>query len=140
MESRLLRDPDVYPDKEVLESALGDVYVVFNALIETITNEKYELVLNWRYYKDGKSWLCKVTKKKKTVCWISVWNQFFKTGFYFTDKTRLGINELTVDKNIKIDFSQSKAIGKLIPLTINVSSKKQIADVLKIIEYKKNLK
>ena len=74
------------------------------------------------------------------MCWISVWNKFFKVGFYFTEKTRLGINELNIENKIKEDFSQSKNIGKLIPLVINVFRKEQIDDVLKIIEYKKKLK
>lgn len=140
METRLLREKEVYPTKEVLEKALGGSYLAFNEFIETISNEKFALVPDWRYYKDGKSWLCKVSIKKKTVCWISVWNSFFKAGFYFTEKTRLGINELNIDNNIKEEFSQSKNIGKLIPLVINVSRKEQIDDVLAIIEYKKKLK
>ena len=140
METRLLRNEDIYPSKEVLEKALGESFVAFNELIESIINEEYGLVLNWRYYKDGKSWLCKVTDKKKTVCWISVWNKFFKTGFYFTEKTRLGIHELNIENQIREAFNQSKHIGKLIPLTIDISTKEQIGDVLKIIMYKKSLK
>ena len=140
METRLLREPTVNPTKEVIENALEESYLAFNELIETISNEKYELVPEWRFYKDGQSWLCKVSYKKKTVCWISVWNKFFKVGFYFTEKTRLGINELNIENKIKEDFNQSKNIGKLIPLVINISEKEQINDVLKIIEYKKKLK
>ena len=140
METPLLREKEVYPNKEVLEKALGKSYLALNELIETISNEKYALVPEWRYYKDGQSWLCKVSYKKKTVCWISVWNKFFKAGFYFTEKTRSGIDELNIEKKIKEDFSQSKNIGKLIPLVINVTRKKQIDDVLKIIKYKKELK
>ena len=140
METRLLRDKEVYPNKEVLENALGESYLAFIELFDTISNEQYALVSEWRYYKDGQSWLCKVSNKKKTVCWISVWNEFFKTGFYFTEKTLLGINELNIEKDIKDDFRQSKNIGKLIPLVINVSRKEQIDDVLKIIKYKKKLK
>ena len=140
METRLLGQKEVYPNIEVLEKALGESYLVFNELIETISNEKYALVPDWRFYKDGQSWLCKVSNKKKTVCWISAWNKYFKVGFYFTEKTRLGINELDIENRIKEDFSQSKNIGKLIPLVINVSRKVQIEDVLKIIEYKKKLK
>ncbi len=139
METRLLREKEVYPNKEVLEKALGESYLAFIELFETISNEQYALVSEWRYYKDGQSWLCKVSNKKKTVCWISVWNKFFKTRFYFTEKTRLGIDELNIEKDIKDDFRQSKNIGKLIPLVINVSRKEQIDDVLKIIEYKKKL-
>ena len=33
-----------------------------------------------------KAWLYKVTKKKKTICWVSIYDNKFKTGFYFSDK------------------------------------------------------
>lgn len=140
METRLLGEKEVYPNKEVLEKILGESYLAFNALIENLSNEKYALIPDWRFYKDGQSWLCKVSNKKKTVCWISAWNKFFKVGSYFTEKTRLGINELDIEYRIKEDFSKSENIGKLIPLVINVSRIEQINDVLKIIEYKKKLK
>ena len=140
METQLLREEEIYPNKEVLENALGESYLAFNELIETISNENFNLVSEWKYYKDGQSWLCKVSNKKKTVFWISVWNEFFKVGFYFSEKTRLGIKELNIENNIKVEFSQSKNIGKLFPLVVNVLRKEQINDLSKIIEYKKKLK
>jgi hypothetical protein len=48
--------------------------------------------------------------------------------------------ELDIENSIKEDFKNSKNIGKLIPLTINMKTKEQIEDLLKIIEYTKKLK
>jgi hypothetical protein len=140
MEEILLRDSSIYPSKEVLEKALGNSYNVYNEFIDTITSPELGLFPEWRYYNDGKSWLCKVGYKKKTVFWLSIWENYFKLGFYFTEKNCLGIAELNIDEKIKEAFSQSKNIGKLIPLGIDMSRKEQIEDVKKIIEYKKSLK
>lgn len=140
MEIRLLSDENVYPTNEVLEIILGESYVVFNEFIEIITNKNIGLGVEWRYYKDGKSWLCKVSFKKKTVFWLSVWDGYFKIGFYFAKKNSLEIENLDIANTIKEDFKVSKNIGKLIPLAISMNRKEQITDVLKIIEYKKNLK
>ena len=140
METQLLREQHISPTKEVLKNALGDSYLVYEALIEIITDSKYRLVTVWNYYKDGKAWLCKVSYKKKTVFWLSIWDKFFKIGFYFTEKNNLGVTELEIEEKIKEDFSSSKSIGKLIPLVININKEEQINDVLKIIEYKKSLK
>ncbi|MDA3861905.1 MAG: DUF3788 family protein [Melioribacteraceae bacterium] len=140
METRLLRELDVQPTNVVIENALGESYLAFNELIEIISNNEFSLTYEWKYYNDGKSCLCKVLNKKKTVFWISIWDKFFKVGFYFTEKTRLGIVELDIENSIKEDFKNSKNIGKLIPLTINMKTKEQIEDLLKIIEYKKKLK
>jgi hypothetical protein len=141
MEEILLRDSSMYPSKEVLETALGeDNYKVFNTFIEIITDSDLGLTPDWKYYDDGKSWLCKVCYKKKTVFWLSVWKMHFKLGFYFTEKNCSGVTELNIDKSIRKEFSQSKNIGKLIPLVIKMERIEQIEDVIKIIEYKKSLK
>jgi len=140
METRLLREKEVFPTEEVLKESLGMSYVVYEELIRLITDSNIGLTVEWRYYNDGKTWLCKVCYKKKTVFWLSVWEQFFKIGFYFTEKSIPDIAELKIDENIKVDFSSSKSIGKLIPLTIIMTRKEQIDDVLTLIEYKKRLK
>ena len=140
METRLLREKEVFPTEEVLKESLGMSYVVYDELIRLITDSNIGLTVEWRYYNDGKTWLCKVCYKKKTVFWLSVWEQFFKIGFYFTEKSIPDIAELKIDENIKDDFSSSKSVGKLIPLTIIMTRKEQIGDVLILIEYKKRLK
>ena len=141
MEEILLGDSSIYPSKEVLENALGeDNYLVFNKFTEIITDSDLGLTPEWKYYNDGKSWLCKVCYKKKTVFWLSIWKMHFKLGFYFTENNCSEVNELNIDKSIKEEFSQSKNIGKLIPLTITMKITEQIEDAIKIIKYKKSLK
>jgi len=140
METMQLRDPQVLPVSEVLAEALCGSYPVFDELIKTITDPEIGLVVDWHYYNDGKAWLCKVIFKKKTIFWLSVWDGFFKTTFYFTEKNCASIFEMEIDENIKKEFSERKAIGKLLPLTINMKQKEQLPDLLKIIEYKKGLK
>ena len=140
METLLLRDQNVPPEKEVLANALGKSYKVFKELMEIITDAKYGLDPQWNFYKDGKAWFCKVCFKKKTIFWLSVWENFFKTAFYFTEKSGSVIKELDIDENIKEDFAHRKPIGKLIPLVINMERKEQIKDLIRIIEYKKSLK
>src|SRR4030042_6572597 len=140
METYLLREQQIYPTKEVLENVLGDCYLIFEELIEIITDANHGLVPQWNYYKDGKAWLCKVCYKKKTIFWLSVWDKFFKTTFYFTEKTSSGIANLDIEENLKESFRSSKSFGKFMPLTINMNRKNQINDLLKIVEYKKSLK
>ncbi len=140
METPMLNDPNIPPTEEVLQQALGECHPVFLQLMESIARPEYLLEANWHYYRDGKSWLCKVCFKKKTVFWLSVWPRMFKTTFYFTEKTGSGIYNLDIDEAIKENFSQNKTVGKLVPLTISVTQKAQINDLLTIIGYKKGLK
>jgi len=140
MEKILLTDPQIYPSNEVLRDALKNSYSVYEELTGIVTDSEYGLVQEWNYYKDGKAWLCKVCYKKKTVFWLSVWDSYFKTGFYFTEKNIPGIADLDIDESIKEDFSSRKPVGRLLPLEINMSCKDQLKDLLTIIRFKKSLK
>ena len=140
METQLLRGPEDYPTKELLTIALKESYPVFRELFDQITAPAAGLVPEWRYYNDGKAWLCKGVYKNKTVFWLSVWDGFFRTAFYFTEKHTAGIMDLDIDPGIKENFSSHKPVGKLLPLVIEVYRLEQVSDVLKLVRFKKGLK
>ena len=87
MDVQLLREEEIFPSEEVLRSVLGQVYDVLAELEARLTQNEFGLTFEWRYYNDGKSWLCKVCQKKKTIFWLSVWEGFFQTGFFFLERT-----------------------------------------------------
>lgn len=140
MSMSLLKEKDIYPSSDVLEKALGDVYLVYYSLMQTIKTSSYHLSAEWRYYNDGKAWLCKVTYKKKTICWISVWDKFFKMSFYFTEKYRKDIDSLPISSEIKDNFRNTKVIGKLLPLILDVTEEKLLKDILTIVDFKIKIK
>ena len=141
METQLLRDPGIIPSAEVLKNGLGDsVYEVFESLMSTVTGTEYGLIYEWNYYNDGKVWLCKASHKKKTILWLSVWEGFFKTSFFFTEKHLEGIAALDIAEYIKEDFCKAKPVGKLLPMIFNIFQKEQLKDLLKVITFKKGLK
>jgi hypothetical protein len=139
-EIQLLRDPEIFPSKEVLKDILGNVYDVLEALEDRVTQGDIGLALDWHYYKDGKSWLGKVCHKKKTVCWLSVWEGCFKTTFFFLERHLEGIAALDISEQIKEEFCRTKSVGKLLPMLININSHEQLTDLLKVIEFKKKAK
>ncbi len=140
MEAPLLKDPQILPDEKVLKSVMGASYKAYEYMLEKITSAEYGLVPKWKYYNDGKAWLCKVEFKKKTVFWLSVWDGYFKTNFYFLERHCPGVLELDIDESLKEDFKTKKPFGTLFPLSIEMRKKEQIGDLLKVIEYKKSLK
>ena len=134
MEKQLLTEPEIVPSKEVLKNALGKAYTVLEGLETQLTQDNFALTFTWRYYRDSKSWLCKVCHKKRTIFWLSVWAGFFKTSFYFLERHLEGIAALEIDEN---SFELKKEWGKMIPLIFNINSKKQLPDLLKVVEFKK---
>jgi hypothetical protein len=140
-ETQLLRDAGITPTMDVLENITEkEIFSIYKKLYETITGSEFELNPEWKYYNDGKAWLCKVSYRKKTVFWLSVWNTGIKTSFYFTEKTRQGVLELTISNEIKERFTKAASIGKLIPLSMSILNDADLADLRKIIHYKKALK
>lgn len=135
-----MKDPNQPPTPEVLKNALGNSYTAYEKLIGTVTGDAYGLEPVWNYYRDGKAWLCKVIYKKKTVFWLSVWDGYFKTAFYFTEKNAAGIPALEIDEKIKEEFRNRKPVGRLLPLIISIEKEGQIKDVLSIVSYKKQQK
>lgn len=136
----LLHEKETVPTNEVLENVLGkEFFNIYRELIKIFTDE-FGLEPQWNFYKDGNSWLCKVVYKKKTILWLSVWKNYIKTGFYFTESTGTGVLELDIDNKIKEVFEVAKPIGKLIPLTLDINRQNQINDLKEIVKYKKGLK
>lgn len=141
MALQLLRDKNVFPTPDVLEKALGKRgCAAWTELLDTLTGEDYGLAFEWRFYNDGKAWLGKATYKKKTIFWLSVYEGFFRTNFYFTEKTRGGVLELNIDGKIKATFAEVEAAGRMVQLPLLISTKRQIKDALELIRYKKTLK
>lgn len=139
-ETLLLREKEIEPTDKVLENALGkELFTIYQEIIKIFTDE-FSLELQWRFYNDGKAWLCKVVYKKKTILWLSIWKNYIKTGFYFTDKTGVGVLELDIDNKIKEVFEVAKPIGKLIPLVIDIDQQNQIEDLKKVVKYMKEMK
>ena len=140
MEELLLKEQEIYPSEEVLKNVLGQVYVVWAEFETQVIQGEFSLTLDWNYYKDQKSWLCKVCHKKKTIFWLSVWEGFFKTTFYFTEKHLEDIADLEISEQIKEDFCKTKPVGKLLPMLICIDKQEQLSDLLKIVKFKKEAK
>jgi len=137
METKSLQDPMVKPDKKILEAALGKKYQLFTEFEKKIAEQN--LVPEWNYYNDGKSWLCKILHKKKNLAWLSVWNTGFRITFYFPEKAINGVYELDISDEIKTSAREMKPVGKSHPVVLLIKTKKIMNDVMKILEYKRNL-
>ena len=136
----LLRNADTFPSDKVLKDALGDVYIVLESFLGTITNGEWVLSFEWRYYNDGKAWLGKAQHKKKTVLWLSVWEGFFKVSFFFTEKHLEAIAALDISEAIKTELASAKAVGRLIPMIFNINNASQLEELLTVVRFKKTLK
>ena len=140
MERPLLNDKDIPVTDEVLKETMGKAYQAYSKMLESITGDEFGLVPEWRYYNDGKAWLCKVVHKKKTIFWLSVWDSHFKTAFYLVERHLAGIYDLDIDESIKEELRQVKSSGTLYPVIMRITRPEQVKDLLTLAKYKMNLK
>jgi hypothetical protein len=140
MPKQLLRDVNIFPTSEVIHEALREASVSYEQFLYRLSESFPEMSLDWRYYKDGKAWLCKGSKRKKTIFWLSVWEGFFKLSFFFTEKTCSGVMDLEIAEELKMQLRNAAMIGKLIPLICDMSDECQLEDLFTVMKYKAALK
>jgi len=140
MEKPCLNDKNEYPDDEVLDRHLGKVKDTWDSFMDFINESYPSFSGEWRYYKDGKSWLYKITKKKKTVCWVSIWHNMFKTTFYFPDKAEELIKASKLKEEYIDQFIHGKKYGKIRGVTVVIKKSTDVTSTKKLIEIKEQVK
>ncbi len=119
-----LIDPEIYPDNAVLEPLLGKGFAPYIELVDMAKGMGMEA--EWKYYKDGKAWLCKVQYRKRTIVWMSAWKNYIKATVYFADRfvEELMASELPI--GVKSSLKEIKKVGKSIPLSFEIRNSKAI--------------
>ncbi len=135
METPVLTDPKIYPSDEVISSHLSKSYPSFQSLFEFNHSSYPEFEEKWKYYNDGKSWLMNVSKKKKTLFWLRVCNEFFRVSFYFPSKVESEILESDLSAALKEQYSESSG-KKFRAITLIIKAKKDIKEYQKLLEIK----
>ena len=129
-----LRDESIYPDKSVLMAVLGESLKAYEELLSLF--KKNNLDYEWRYYKDGKAWLCKVQKKKKTIVWMSVWKGFVQAAIYLPLRLQDEILDLDINDDLKTKISETKNVGKSKPCIFEIRDKSLLSDFEKVMLFK----
>ena len=140
MEQPCLIDDAEYPDDRVLSRYLDDAKDAWDALVTFLDSSYPGYSLEWRYYNDGKSWLCKVVKKSRTICWLGVYRGRFETTFYFPDRAETLIAGSSIRKTYKEQFVNARRFGKTRGLTVNVRKVADLSTTKKLIAIKDDFK
>jgi hypothetical protein len=140
MQRPSLNDPDEFPSDPVLARQLGRAKPAWDAFTASLAANDPPLSPGWRYYNDGKTWLCKVTLKAKTVFWVSAWDRFFQVSFYFTIKAAAAIDASALDPERKHAFLHPKGKCSLRSIIFEVRKKSDLKPIQELIEIKLKLK
>jgi len=135
-----LTDKTEYPDDKILRRYLGDAKDAWDGFVAFLEGNYPNYSGEWRYYNDGKSWLHKITKKTKTICWVSVYRGGFTTTFYLPDRAESLIANSTLRKKYIEQFVNGRRFGKTRGLTVDIRRVADLSTTKKLIAIKENFK
>ncbi len=125
MDKPVLSDPAIFPTDQVLSSHLRKALPSFALLFQFNHANFPEFVERWQYYKDGKSWLLNVSRKKKTLFWLSVKDGSFRTTFYLNAKAAQLVPGSKIPKVLQDQFKESE--GKTFRgITVVIKTRKDV--------------
>jgi len=129
-----LTDQSVYPDEQVLKGVLGKSYQAYCTMLELF--DRNEMHYEWRYYMDGKSWLFKVQKKKKTIIWMSAWKGHMKAAIYIPLRLLDALLELPISGEMKERIKSTQNVGKSKPCIFEIRNQKILKDLDRVMQFK----
>lgn len=140
MNKPCLHDENEFPNDEVLKRNLGETKKIWDTFINSIEEEYPQFSTEWRYYKDGKNWLFKITKKKKTICWVSVYHNQFKTTFYFPQRAEELISNSKLAPEYIDGFINGKLYGKIKGIKVDIKESKDLEMTKVLMDLKEKFK
>ena len=104
-----LRDENIFPDDKILGQILGQSYKAYLELLQLF--DRHEMIYEWRYYKDGKAWFCKVQRNKKNIVWMSAWKGYMQATCYFPIRLLDKVLELDIEEDSKEKILKTRQGG-----------------------------
>ena len=139
MDQPVLSDKNQFPTEDLIFSHIGKAKALWLLLFGYIRQNHPDFTEQWRYYLDGKSWLLKVSRKAKTIFWLSIAEGSFRTTFYFTDKAERAISQSTLSDELKKQYKDGKRYNKIRGLTIHFKSRRDLKHATELIALKTGL-
>lgn len=132
----VLTDPLVQPTEEIIFSIIGNNKIFWEELINFLYDNYSDISEQWRFYQDGKSWLYRTLRKKKTIYWIGIQKDTFRVSFWFGEKAEPVIEASSLSESVKENYRNARRfkIGRCI--TIIVRNSEDMDSLKKLIELK----
>jgi len=147
-ENLRLKESAITPTCHIVEQALGNSYVAYEAFQKALPSQ--EIVQEWQWYTPYKAWFAKGqynyttprgTKKVKTLYWLYVFDGYFDVAIWFKEKNREEILKANVSEATIGRITSAETMGKLptFPVVFKLTETEPLADIYTLLEYKKRL-
>lgn len=132
-ENLLFSDKKIIPNDDLIFSIIGDKKDLWISIMKYMQDNYEDSIGEWNYYNDGKRWLFKMLRKKKTVFWIGILEDTFRITFWFPDRAEPVIDESDLPGNIKDEFRNAKKYGSTRGLSIKMGDTTDVENVITLI-------
>ena len=139
-EKMVLSDKSVIPTDDFIFSIIGERKVHWLRIMNYLSENYPDASGSWNYYNDGKQWLFKFVRKKKTIFWASLLKDTFRITFYLGNKAEPIIENSDLPVSVKEEFKTAKRYGLIRPVTFIIRNESDVDNVLKMINIKVKLK
>lgn len=139
-EKLILSDKQAVPNDKLLSSKLGNKWNLWQEIIKFTEDNYKDISSGWNYYNDGKQWLFKLVRKKKTLFWGALYEDTFKITFYFGDKAEPTVLASNLPEPVKHEFMTGKRYGKIRAISTKVFKASDVKVIKMLIDIKSKLK
>jgi hypothetical protein len=136
----ILSDKSVIPTDDFIFSIIGENKSHWQRIMNYLSENYEDASGTWNYYNDGKQWLFKLVRKKKTIFWLSLLSDTFRITFYLGNKAESVIENSDLPTGIKEEFKTAKRYGSIRPITLIIRGKADVDNVVKMIDLKSKMK
>jgi len=138
MDAKVLTDESVEPNDEIIFSIIGEKELLWKQTMSYLYDNYEDITEVWKYYKDGKRWLFRTLKKKKTIFWVNILEDTFRIAFWFADKLEPVILQSDLPESIKTEYKNAKRFNKIRGIYIDMQDSEDFQNVKKLIDLKMN--
>jgi len=136
MKNEILANKSVEPTEDMIFSIIGEKKLVWKQTMSYLYDNNNDITEVWKYYNDGKSWLFRTLKKKKTIFWINILDDTFRIAFYFADRLEPIILNSELSESLKTEYKGAKIFNKSRCIYIDIQSTGDFQEIKKLIDLK----
>jgi hypothetical protein len=120
MEAIVLTDQTIQPDDNLIYTIIGEKQILWQQIMQHLHDQYTDVDEVWKFYNDGKCWLFRTLRKKKTIFWLGVIKDTFRITFYLTDKAEPLIENSTLSEEDKNRYRNAKPskFGRAVTITM----------------------
>ena len=138
METRVFMDKSVEPNHNRLAEALGEKNRLWEALKKHLSENYDNILEEWKFYGQKHGWTLKVKQKKRTIFYLTPFEDLFKISFVFGDRAVAAVENSDLPKNLITELKNARKYMEGRGLQVDVERLEDIENIKKLVEIKMN--